>query len=331
MASTEPRGTASVSLDPSEWCRIQSLYFPKGGTNAWGARSGIHPGGGDKATISGMTVTVADFCGVVHRPITSVVGVKEFYGTSVQYTVPTAHASLSRTDIIYVRVWDTDIDGDGLYKCETVYLTGTAGSGTPAIPTTKLTVQFATITVPAGSTTPTIVYDAPLLGLHTGILPARSTTELPTAGLYEGMYADDQTNNRLLRYSGSGSVWDEVARVPVSVTSGYSASTGWATSALRAKVITGPVVVGLVSMTRTGADLTGGADGNISPDTPVVTLPSSLFPLNTAYVACGNGSGMGECSISTAGVVSLRSWTSNNTITSASAALRIQLCYEAAA
>lgn len=330
MASTEPRGTASVSLDPSEWCRIQSLYFPKGGTNAWGARSGIHPGGGDKATISGMTVTVADFCGVVHRPINSTVGVKEFYGTSVQYTVPTAHASLSRTDVIYVRVWDTDIDGDLLYKCETVYLTGTPGSGTPAIPTTKLTVQFATITVPAASTTPTIAYDAPLLSLHTGILPVRSTTELPTQGLYEGMYADDMANNRLLRYSGSGSVWDEVARVPISVSSGASAATGWSVSALNALITTGPVVTGIFSVTRTGADLSPSGSGNISPDTAVGTLPASLFPGSTAYASCGNGDGFGECSISTAGVVSLRAWAPGNTITSSNAPMRIVLSYKAA-
>lgn len=331
MAATDPLGTASVTLDPSEWCRIMSGLFVQGGTNGWGIRSGIHPGGGDKATISGMTVTIADFKGALHVPVISTVGVKMFYGTSTTFAVPTAHASLTRIDKIYVRVWDADVDPDGLYKCDLVYLTGTAGSGAPAIPTDRLVVQFATVTITAGSSTPSIVYDAPYLALHSGVIPCRTTAELPTLGLYEGMLADIQADNKIVRYSGSGSVWDEIARVPTLVTSGYSAATGWATSALRAKVITGPVVVGLVSMTRTGADLTGGADGNISPDTAIVTLPASLFPNSTAYVSCGNGSGNGECSVSTAGVVSLRSWTGENTITSSSAAMRIQLCYEAAA
>ncbi|MEV0646106.1 hypothetical protein AB0I28_12650 [Phytomonospora sp. NPDC050363] len=305
-----------------------SNFFPQGGTNAWGARSGIHPGGGDRVTNTGMTVNVLDYKGIVHAPITSTVGVKLFYGTAQAFVVPTAHASLTRVDKVYARVWDTDIDGDGLYKADTVYLTGTAGSGAPSLPASKLVVQMATITLTGGSTSPTVVYDAPMSSLHSGILPGRTASEFPTLGLYEGMYADDAALNKLMRYSGSA--WEEIARVPTVVTGGYTAATGWSTSALSAVVTTGPIVTGVLSMNRTGGDLTY-ASGNVSPDLAVATLPASLFPLSTAYASCGNGDGFGECSISTAGVVSLRSWAPTNSLTSANAALRIVLSYRAAA
>lgn len=304
-----------------------SAKWQPGGTSGWGVRSGIRPGGGDRVAGTGtMTVNVLDMVGAVHVPVDSTIGVYEFQIPAKTHTVSTAHASQTRVDIIYVRVWDTDKDSSGLREADTVYLAGTPGGGAPSAPgSPAIAFRVATITVTANSTNPSVVYDAPYLCALGGIIVCRSSAEYPSSGLYEGMYVDDQALNQLLRYSGSA--WQEVARVPVVVTSGSSASSGWGTAAVSAVVTTGPLSAGTFSCVRTGANLVPGSDGNISPDNAMGTLPSSLWPAATRYVSCGNGDGMGECSVSTAGVISLRSWTPGNTISTGSPTMRVNLGY----
>lgn len=304
-----------------------SAKWQPGGTSGWGVRSGVRPGGGDRVAGTGtMTVNVLDMVGAVHVPVNSTIGVYEFQIPAKTHTVNTAHASQTRIDIIYVRVWDTDIDSSGLREADTVYLAGTPGGGTPSVPSSPaIAFRIATITVPALSTNPTVVYDAPYLCSLGGIIVCRSSSEYPSSGLYEGMYVDDQSLNQLLRYSGS--TWQEVARATSKVTSGSTPAANWGSAAVDATIATGPIVSGTFSVARTGANLAPGSDGNISPDNALGTLPSTLWPSATRYVSCGNGDGCGECSVSTSGVVSLRSWSPGNTISTGSPTMRVNLSY----
>lgn len=94
-------------------------------------------------------------------------------------------------------------------------------------------------------------------------------------------------------------------------TSGVVDSTGFSTSNFTGRKVSGVTFIELF-VNRTGATLAEVATntGNIN-DVDVVTLPSGWRPQEAINVICGNGSVDGEATISSAGLVSLRSVSGN--------------------
>lgn len=223
MTAVNPSWIDTVPLDGYKLRRIDSVLTMHNG-NALGARSGIIPGtGGFNVSVVGSTITVGSGIAVVYfagegvfrAPMTS----------SSTLTLTAAHATLSRIDLVYLRVWCNSVDASGLNQADAVYLAGTAASS-PVAPTpagTQIYIPLATITVPpSGGGSPTVSQAVlPYTVAPGGILPLQSSAP-PSP--YTGQYYDDGTN--LLRYNGSS--WDTYFKTPaawVAYTPSWTAST----------------------------------------------------------------------------------------------------------
>lgn len=317
----------NVEYDPGDARRLSAVLMHQAGTAVrFGARGGVHPAGGPAVTTAGFTATVADLKGVVFTGLDSQIGPYTVAIPGQSHTIVPADSANPRLDIIYMRVRDADKDFSGFYDADTVYLSGlpSATPTEPSVPAGVIGQRIATISVPAGGT-PSVVWNAPYIVALGGVLPVRTEADLPTVGAYTGMYADDAATNRLMRYSGTA--WQEVARVPTLVTGGATPATGWSILSLRARVITGPVVIGLLSITRTGGPIDTPGSGNVTPDQAVATLPASLWPRSFHSVGGGDGVGSGELAINTSGVIELRSWSAGGRIDTGYN-VRVPLAYE---
>lgn len=220
MVATDPAWLSGLSYDQLEVRKMDAVMMMANGT-AGGARAGQRPGDtGLAVTLSGTTVNVSAGAGSAWRTG------QGLYRYQLAATSPgslaAAHASLTRIDLVYVRVWDNSVDSSGFNKADTVYLAGTAGSGVAPTPgATEIYTVLATITVPstAGggtgaatvSTTARNVTVAP-----GGILPVTSSTDIATSGYYTGQ-ARYNTVRGVLEFW-SGSAWvaqgDWVAYTP---------------------------------------------------------------------------------------------------------------------
>ncbi|MFJ9628100.1 hypothetical protein ACIRU8_10450 [Streptomyces sp. NPDC101175] len=188
--------------------RNADSVFVMGNGSALGSRSGVRPGDpGLTVTLAGTTINCSAGVALVAYPGQGVY--RAAFPSSVSPgTYTAAHATLTRIDLVYLRVWDSSVDSTGLYKGDIVYLAGTP-SASPVAPTpagTQIYVPLATITVlsvAAGSTATVSTVVRPFTVAPGGILPASSA---PT-GLYVGQYYDDGTG--LLRWNGTN--WRQIS------------------------------------------------------------------------------------------------------------------------
>jgi hypothetical protein len=95
------------------------------------------------------------------------------------------------------------------------------------------------------------------------------------------------------------------ALTPEIVTTGTSNSSGWSVSTFVGWKVGGCIVAVYLLVNRSGATISA-TSGNIT-DTDVCTLPSGYRPSQNINTQYGNGSMDGECIITTAGLVQLRS------------------------
>jgi hypothetical protein len=187
--------------------RLVDSLLSMGNGTALGSRSGVRPGDpGLTVTLAGTTINCSAGVALVAYPGQGIY--RAAFPSSVSPGVYTAaHATLTRIDLVYLRVWDSSVDSSGLFKGDVVYLAGTP-SASPVAPTpagTVIYVPLATITVlsvAAGSTASVSTVVRPYAVAPGGILPASSA---PT-GLYVGQYYDDGTG--LLRWNGTN--WRQV-------------------------------------------------------------------------------------------------------------------------
>jgi hypothetical protein len=187
--------------------RLVDSLLSMGNGTALGSRSGVRPGDpGLTVTLAGTTINCSAGVALVAYPGQGIY--RAAFPSSVSPGVYTAaHATLTRIDLVYLRVWDSSVDSSGLFKGDIVYLAGTP-SASPVAPTpagTVIYVPLATITVlsvAAGSTASVSTVVRPYTVAPGGILPASSA---PT-GLYVGQYYDDGTG--LLRWNGTN--WRQV-------------------------------------------------------------------------------------------------------------------------
>jgi hypothetical protein len=96
-----------------------------------------------------------------------------------------------------------------------------------------------------------------------------------------------------------------------STTSGLTAATNWTVVSFSGRKVSGITTVHmLVTRTTTAVSEIATNSGNIS-DTDMCTLPAGWRPPESINAAWGNGSVDGECTITAAGLVSLRSISGN--------------------
>ncbi|MGW4784236.1 hypothetical protein [Streptomyces sp. NPDC004230] len=225
MTAVNPSWIDGVSLDSFRLRRIDSLMVMPNGLDPLGARSGILPGSnGFNVTVSGTTITVGTGIGSLYFAGQGIYRIAMTSTSNLTLNAP--HATLPRIDLVYLRVWDNNIDGSGQTTADVVYLAGTASS-TPSAPTPSGTViymRLAHITVPAsGGGSPTVNTTVrPITVASGGILPSSTAP----AGPYVGQYYDDGTN--LFRYNGTD--WDTYQKVPGAWTPFTPAWTGSTTN-----------------------------------------------------------------------------------------------------
>lgn len=134
-------------------------------SRALGVRSGVRPGTGVRASLSGasnFTWNVAAHAGIIDAEASATAGPYMYAtdGTDTG-TVTAANATNPRIDILYLKINDNAQDGSGLANGVVGYLAGTPAA-TPAAPATPArSLLLATISVPAvGGGNPTLTWVA---------------------------------------------------------------------------------------------------------------------------------------------------------------------------
>ncbi|MDX3527134.1 hypothetical protein P1P75_11940 [Streptomyces sp. ID05-39B] len=196
---TDPTWQNSIAYEGVELRRADMMMVTGDGT-ALGGRSGLRPGDpGLAVSLAGSTINVAAGVAGLYRSGQGLYRANVPTATSAG-TLNAAHASFTRLDLVYLRVWDTDVDSSGLRKADPVYLAGTA-SATPVLPSpagTEIYIPLAKITVPQSGGGSASVQDLrPFTVAPGGILPTTSAPSTP----YTGQYYDDGVNLR--RWNGS--------------------------------------------------------------------------------------------------------------------------------
>lgn len=125
-----------------------------------GVRSGVRPSGSGTdlqvAAQASPNMTVRVFAGaiIVQGAITASQGAYAWsLDATTNVTISAAHATLARTDLIVVRVRDANVDTSGGRDASVVAITGTAGGGTPSLPTDASYFTLAQIAVGAAVST----------------------------------------------------------------------------------------------------------------------------------------------------------------------------------
>jgi hypothetical protein len=190
MVATDPLWLPTLNYDEAELGKMDTLLFMADGT-AGGMRAGIRAGDiGLAVSRSGTTVNVTAGVGVATR---SGRAYRFQLAATSPGTIAAANATFARIDLVYVRIWDDSVDSSGLYKADTVLLTGTP-SGSPAIPSpggTIIYIPLATINVPntggGGASSSTISSTIRQVTVAPGgVLPVTSATDIAISGVYTG-------------------------------------------------------------------------------------------------------------------------------------------------
>ncbi|PYC83459.1 hypothetical protein C7C46_09000 [Streptomyces tateyamensis] len=277
-----PLWTSTLSYDAHTMRVAGALTAMSDGTSR-GGRQGTRPGPDLTVSIAGTTLTVTTGNAIV----SSAAGEGVYHAeidTAWTGSINAADGTYTRIDLVYLRVWDQDLDGTGLRKADIVYLAGTpSGSpSAPSIPAGQYGVALATVNVPPSGGGAASVNNAarPYTVAPGGILPVSSTADLAAAGLYVGQ-ARYNTTRGVVEYW-TGSAWtaqgDWSAYTPT--WSGLSAL-GAATAAGRWTRI-GRTVMAQVSLLWGASSTIGG--GNISVSLPVAASASTISAVGDGYI-----------------------------------------------
>ena len=136
----------------------------------------------------------------------------------------------------------------------------------------------------------------------------RGATLVGASAPVEGMVSWLMDVDRLEVYDGSA--WVTPPQPVTNTTSGATAASGFTLIGFEGWK-TGHVATINLAVARSGSNIVSGSGGSIA-DTPIGTLPADWRPPDTIYAGVGDGFGNGECSITAAGLVSIRSWSSNS-------------------
>jgi hypothetical protein len=192
---------------------ITPMYAGAG--SSLGVRTGIRPSGSGTDLLvqaqssPNMTVKVNTGSMIVQGAISGTQGAYTWtLDTLTNLTISAAHATLARTDLIAVRIRDATVDTSGQRDAAVIVITGTAGGGTPSLPTDATYVTIAQIAVGAAVTT---IVSGNITNVRTftsalgGCIPCTSTTR-PTATAVPAGQLIYETDTRRYHFS-DASTW----------------------------------------------------------------------------------------------------------------------------
>ncbi|MGH9252556.1 MAG: hypothetical protein ACRD0W_24015, partial [Acidimicrobiales bacterium] len=190
------------AYNAAELRRAQAMLLLPGVTDRFGARAGVRPHSTEPVTLAGTTWTVENLNAVVYPGLTGSSGPYVVQHPEESGSTTPADGTNDRIDALDLQIQDDDEDASGLRRARVVYVTGTpAGSPVPPALTAN-SLRLATILVGSGGTpAPALTVVTPYTVALGGVLPVRTSAELPSAGRYEGMAAFVQDTNALV-------VWD---------------------------------------------------------------------------------------------------------------------------
>lgn len=184
--------------------------FVAGAGASLGARSGVRASGSGTDLLvqaqssPNMSVKVNPGVIIVQGSISSTQGAYTYALDSViTRSIPAAHATLSRTDLIAVRIRDASIDTSGQRDGDVVVVPGTAGAGVPAMPIDATYIEIGRVVVGAAVTSivsGNIADKRQFTAAAGGVIPCGSANEpVPTlSALGQPSY---RTDRGWLRYS----------------------------------------------------------------------------------------------------------------------------------
>lgn len=205
----EFQAAVAPQYNAAELRRLLGGLLHKGGAaHPFGARAGVLINGStdaDIASLTGTTWTVHDINGDIYPGLTSQSGPYVFAHPSESGSTAAADGTNDRIDALDLPVYDDDEDSSGLRDVGPVeYVIGTPDPSPSPPPLTDNSIRAAEILVPQqGTGSPSLTVVVPYTVALGGILPVRTVAELPTARRYEGMYADQQDLNLLVRWNGA--------------------------------------------------------------------------------------------------------------------------------
>lgn len=177
-----------------------------GAGSALGVRTGVRPSGSGTDLLvqaqasPNMTVKVNTGSIVVQGGISSTQGPYTWaLDTLTNLTISAAHATLARTDLICVRVRDSNVDTSGQKDGAVVVVPGTAGGGVPSLPTDATYVTIAQIAVAAAATSISsgnITDKRTFTAATGGVIPCTSATRPTATAVAPGQLAYETDTKR---------------------------------------------------------------------------------------------------------------------------------------
>ncbi len=169
---------------------------------------GVRPGPGLDVSVAGSTITVTPGASVVQSAASSTAGAYwAWIDAAWTATLTAADAANPRSDLVYLRVRDTDEDGSGARDCTPVYVPGTpaAAPSAPTIPIGTSGVILGVISVPkSGSGSPTVSTTTRQITVAAGgVQPVFDPAVLSTSGLYTGQVRYNGVRGLLEYWTGS--------------------------------------------------------------------------------------------------------------------------------
>lgn len=207
--------TGAPAYAANELRRLHAMYLTQAVGDKFGARSGVHPAGGNAVSLSGTTITVLHTKAVVYPGLTSTAGPYVVALQSRTHTLTAADGSNPRKDIVVLRVWDNDEDALGLRQADTEYIVGDPAASPVEKPVPSGAFRMATIDVPqSGGGSAVLTFNAPYTVATGGVLPVRNDAELPggSSGLYDGMMRWNRDTDQLQVHDG-GTTWETLASI----------------------------------------------------------------------------------------------------------------------
>ncbi|MFD5323916.1 hypothetical protein [Streptomyces sp. NPDC127092] len=141
-----------------------------------------------------------------------------------------------------------------------------------------------------------------------GIAPSGAIS----VGSYTGQYRD--SSGVLQRWNGTAFVNYQPPVEVETIATGTTAAANWSVTYFYARRTRGIATVN-VNVTRTGADITAPASGNITDET-VCSLPTGWRTIVNLETSASDGVGAGSAALLSTGEVILRTWTPNGVLTS---------------
>lgn len=168
---------------------------------------GVRPGPGLDVTVASGTITVTPGVAVVQSAASSLAGAYSAWtDANFTATLTAADATNPRSDLVYLRVRDTDEDASGFRDCTPVYVAGTAAASpvTPSIPGSTSGVVLGVITVPkSGGGSPTVSYATRPYSVAIGGIQPLQSGQLAANGLYVGQARYNTVRAMIETWNGS--------------------------------------------------------------------------------------------------------------------------------